>query len=671
MVNTKRFECKVCFKVFGKKANLARHAKSHQKGHHLVTKAMKKSKRSVEKDEEEFVCDICSETYATKSELEVHELDHLHDGTTEAVQVFKENVKKLKVRSYTCDICNKTFPTKFKLLRHEYIHMTIKPFPCEKCGRRFSRKDHLQVHYRLHTGEKICYCLECGQGFNTTTALHRHIARLHAADRRTYLCAECDLEFAFKSQLKRHYDCTHRLSFTCEFCGNISSSEDALYRHLRKHILTEPYVCLMCSTMFETTTELSQHQCCPMVDDPCKVVVRVTLPDLIGLDYEMDPVDEKYAQKLQKKFDNRGRKPKFPSLPRSEVSGPANLSASGFHCRFCEKEFATEADKLAHEMIHTDGYENTTCSICKVKCSTTGKLVRHMRTHVGENGFKCKFCPKAFPCNDYLQRHMFNAHTTDEETCPFCFQFCHTPEGLKEHLRVHADPKDVEAHFCDSCDIYFSQYSELQDHNANIHFSRDSLKCNYCHQTFSSRVLLTNHKLECAQLWQVPELINDEERLINVDPEVPASTTFHFCEMCDAVFSSYLDKIRHLKVIHKPAFYTCELCPCKFVSSLALRNHRIAVHNDNALRREVIQFRMQKQLQSQMKKYTAANHEILNPEVQQEEKIQCMLCDETFSTVNKLTQHLRDHEDNMIVEVGVHEGETEEKEVSIAHVTAN
>jgi len=32
MVDTKQYECDVCYKVFGKKANLARHAKSHQKG---------------------------------------------------------------------------------------------------------------------------------------------------------------------------------------------------------------------------------------------------------------------------------------------------------------------------------------------------------------------------------------------------------------------------------------------------------------------------------------------------------------------------------------------------------------------------------------------------------------------------------------------------------------
>jgi len=408
---------------------------------------MKKGKNSTEKDGEgEYVCEICSETYATKSELEIHEVDHLYDGTNEAVEAFTEKVKKVQPKVYTCDVCGKLFPSKFKLIRHEYIHLTVKPFPCEKCGRRFSRKDHLQVHYRLHTGEKVCYCMECGQGFNTTTALHRHIERLHSAERRTFLCAKCDMEFAFKSQLKRHYDCTHRQTFTCEFCGNISGSEDALYRHLRKHILTEPFVCLMCSAMFDTTDDMSQHQCFPMFDDPCKVVVRITLPDLIGLDYEIDPKDAINAHKLQRKFDNRGRKPKrrkvSENLEENEMQeseeATTTSTCSQYYCRFCEKEFPTAEEKLSHEFIHTHGYSKTTCNICKVKCASTAKLARHLRIHTGEKPFPCKFCSKAFPRKDYLQRHMCNVHATDEQTCPFCFMFCGTPEKLTEHIRIQS-----------------------------------------------------------------------------------------------------------------------------------------------------------------------------------------------------------------------------------------
>ena len=705
MVSNKSFECKVCNKVFAKKGNLAKHAKSHGKRKYLITKPMRKTKgRS--KQEEEFACGICAEIFTTLYELEAHENIHLEDGTVEALEDFKAEVKRRhEGKVYECSVCRKTFPSKFKLMRHQHIHMTVKPYPCDVCGRRFSRKDHLQVHYRIHTGEKICYCMDCGQGFNTTTALHRHIARLHAVDRSTYMCAMCDLEFAFKSQLKRHFDCTHRRSFTCEFCGNISNSEDALYRHLRKHILTEPFVCLMCSAAFGSSEEMAQHQCCPMVDDPCKVVVRITLPDLFGLDYEIDPVDEKIAQRLQRKFDNRGRKPTkklddvlafdTPKHPLSYQPLPAVSLNNQFRCKFCEMEFSTEADKLAHEQRHIESATNFTCSICKVKCASNAKLKRHLRIHTGENPFRCKFCPKVFPRKEFLQRHMFNVHVTDDNTCPYCFLFFPSAEELTEHLHSHADPQEPQTHFCDTCDTYFAEYHELRAHMLDVHSSA-YFKCQYCDTSFHNKTMLVNHEETCSQNASISE----ENVKMTLDDNLYATEEeslqfqLHSCDLCEAVFSSFLDKIKHLKMIHKPAFYTCDLCPCKFVSSIALRNHRITVHEDESLKKELAQFKLHSRMRKKRTKpdleHVPLNHaadihhckDVLHEDFLEDvqhhsyanlpnEELQCVLCDETFVTTEALTQHLHDHDDNMIVEVGVHDGENEESDVPTAHVTAN
>ena len=688
MVNKKELKCEICKKTFSKKSHLVKHAKLHKKGHHLVTKPMKKSKAS---NTDVYTCFICSEVFNSQFELEAHETIHMKDGSAGILNAYHEQMKGQKEKIYACDICHKTFPTKFKLSRHSYIHVDVKPFPCDRCGRRFSRKDHLQVHYRIHTGEKICYCMECGQGFNTTAGLHRHYERLHSDDRKTVICAECGLEFGFKAQLKRHYDFAHKTSYTCEFCGNISGSEAALYRHLRKHVLSEPYVCLMCSTTFTTTEDMAEHQCCPTVEDPYKVVVRVALQDLTDLDYEIDPNDEMVAQKLQRKFDKRGRRPKqknefndkadnFDAFEAVQDASMTNNDDSSYTCKFCEKGFPSEADKLAHEVIHIQGSGSTTCSICKVKFSTSAKLIRHLRIHTGENPFPCKFCSKAFPHKSYLQRHMLNVHATDEETCPFCFRFCPTPEELAEHLRTHQDPKEPETYFCDCCDSFFSRHMDLQAHKQHAH-SDNYCKCRYCQKSFYTKSAMLSHEQTCQHNDQYSDndvLTIDEFQ--NISGSVPLIKNLHPCGMCEDSFSSFLEKIKHMKVVHKPAFYDCDLCPCKFVSSISLRNHRIAVHSDEELRRDVARFRSQ----SKQKKiaaddlaasfYHCKDCNLAFPSLEDflehaqqhtyddrhTEELQCVLCDETFHSTEELAEHLQNHDDNMIVEVGIHERETEE-----------
>jgi len=250
----------------------------------------------------------------------------------------------------------------------------------------------------------------------------------------------------------------------------------------------------------------------------------------------------------------------------------------------------------------------------------------------------------------------------------------------------------------------------------NVHVNKSYSQ--YGNKVFSNQVPLENHEVACLQDTESGDDQGsfDQELSLDQNSTETSSTTLHSCYLCEAVFNSYLDKMKHLKVIHKPAFYICELCPCKFVSCLALRNHRIAVHDDDALRKELVRFKEQtqlkKRLQSQLKgqksvaddfdrsKQTALkqgvsnekdelfhciecdvlfasyneytehmrHHSAMNEPV---EKPQCLLCNETFHTVSELTHHLRNHDDNMIVEVGVHDGDTEDKDVTIAHVAAN
>lgn len=59
---------------------------------------------------------------------------------------------------------------------------------------------------------------------------------------------------------------------------------------------------------------------------------------------------------------------------------------------------------------HGDAGRRFTCPYCKKHFPRNANLVRHLRTHTGEQPYVCDICNRGFSISSNLRRHIRNVH---------------------------------------------------------------------------------------------------------------------------------------------------------------------------------------------------------------------------------------------------------------------
>ena len=79
-----------------------------------------------------------------------------------------------------------------------------------------------------------------------------------------------------------------------------------------------------------------------------------------------------------------------------QYTGTQNL------CEFCSKDFSLRQTLNLHNHRHLRRYQ---CMICERSFYDKAHYQGHLNMHMGNRGFACKFCPKAFIYKSNLTRH--------------------------------------------------------------------------------------------------------------------------------------------------------------------------------------------------------------------------------------------------------------------------
>ena len=287
------FPCKKCDKTFSSRSNLTRHDNFvHKKirdksvceicGNTYMSKTSLDDHMAVHRGET-FKCDICANEFKTRLTLIRHlRISHnkgavntdakterpvFHcsncDQTFENKYQLSRHVKRVhpseeETASYQCPICGKICHSKEKFTRHKSYHKNNSTrLYCQICGASFMSNCGLQNHMRKHTGDKRFSCNVCDRKFYNSSCLNEH-KKIHT-DERNIVCELCGEKFRYKSGLRSHMRVHMTKEHVCQVCNKAFHFEFDLRKHAISHSNERPFQCPCCEKAFKTRKHLSRH----------------------------------------------------------------------------------------------------------------------------------------------------------------------------------------------------------------------------------------------------------------------------------------------------------------------------------------------------------------------------------------------------------------------------
>nr|XP_009857958.1 zinc finger protein isoform X1 [Ciona intestinalis] len=175
---TKNWTCPKCKRSFKHRRNMVAHERT-------CPGVDESGKMNPTKNEEKFVCSVCSKQLSNKRNLEKHFEIHLD------------------VKPFVCDLCGHSTRLKESLIMHKRLHTGEKPFKCDICNYATPDKSSLRRHKRRHSNEKPYKCSYCGYKCIQKHCLENHIRRKHTGEQ--FVCGLCHFSTHDRYGLNQHF----------------------------------------------------------------------------------------------------------------------------------------------------------------------------------------------------------------------------------------------------------------------------------------------------------------------------------------------------------------------------------------------------------------------------------------------------------------------------------
>ena len=185
------------------------------------------------------------------------------------------------------------------------------------------------------------------------------------------------------------------------------------------------------------------------------------------------------------------------------------------------------------------------CDKCSIQFTRKSDLKKHeVAVHYGKK-FECSYCGLKFTRDDNLEQHKNLKHYNQDASRYKC-DVCDQEFGKKSNLLRHSKGKQA----CDLCDVVFCTLKQVQQHKRLLH---PAYSCAHCRKPFPNKAYLNQH---------VERAKNEDGSLKNK------------CDYCSESFCTRLDLTTHLKSDHHPGLLTeCAFCDKPFSSKDIAETH--------------------------------------------------------------------------------------------------
>ncbi|CAL8283490.1 unnamed protein product [Merluccius merluccius] len=495
----KKHSCQNCGKGFRGKKMLLTHVCGR------LRKDTAKSRRALKIRTHK--CKECKQNFPSAQHLAGHVCDRPSDEG-EAHMGASPNKEE---RPFACTLCNRSYRHAGSLLNHKNTHKTGH-FSCAVCSKPFTNPMALRNHTRIHTQKKKYVCLTCGKAFRLASILHNH-QKIHSRGAGHFSCPECGKSFQGRSGLKRHrcqrsQENTPRASvqhvdsgdkcFMCDLCGRSYRHAGSLLNHKKTHS-ENLHHCTMCLQTFPDPVTLQIHSqmkrhCCPEcgktfclishlqshMDVHSKDRTPVCSPHQQGFSspggYTSHRPQGHYHHQQQgtgggatngSRYWNPGMDQSLDGMPKlipplshmdagipdPEEGGGGSDDAPGGEekshvCDHCGRTYRHAGSLLNHKNSHKTG--SFFCSVCQKEFTNLMALKNHRRIHTEPKRYQCLECGKAFRVSTQLICHR-RIHTKEKPfACMLCDKSFSSKSNLRHHQKMHQNAQAYESFSMDA-----------------------------------------------------------------------------------------------------------------------------------------------------------------------------------------------------------------------------
>ncbi|XP_037133325.1 zinc finger protein 26 isoform X5 [Syngnathus acus] len=470
-------------------------------------------------DRRPFACERCGRTYRHAGSLVNHKKSH-------------------KTGHYYCSICNKAYTNQLAVKNHLRTHFASRKHSCQKCGKGFRGKWQLSAHICADSQKgggrssrsRAPKCKRCKETFPSRDQLAAHACDRSPAshdEERAFSCNICHRSYRHAGSLLNHKN-THKTGhFSCTFCAKPFSNPMALRNHTRIHTQQKKYACLTCGKAFRLASILHNHQ---------KVHNRASAR--FG------------CPACGKSFRGRSGLKRHRCRRGCGEDGtqPEESQDKCFRCDLCGRSYRHAGSLLNHKKTHSENLHH--CGLCLQTFPDPLALQIHsqMRRHC------CPECGKTFCLIAHLQSHM-EVHSKDRSNVGSSGEL--EANGLSWTEPLSRSPESAgdqaeKSHVCEHCGRTYRHAGSLLNHK-NSH-KTGSFTCSACHKEFSNLMALKNHRrihtepkryqcLECGKAFRVSTQLICHRRIHS--KEKPFS-----CALCARSFSNK-SNLRHHEKLHQ------------------------------------------------------------------------------------------------------------------------